>query len=105
MDKQSYILSKIKNAILENAPSAKMILYGSRVRDTAHDESDWDILILLAQEIITYDVEEKLTDPLYELEIELGEVISPLIYSEKEWNNKYRVTPFYHNVMKEGRVL
>ena len=105
MDNSIYILDKIKNIIKKNAPLAKIYLYGSRVRETSHEESDWDILILLAQEKITNEIEEKITDPLYDLEFEIGEVISPMIYSENEWNTKYSVTPFYHNVMKEGRLL
>jgi uncharacterized protein len=105
MDNSVYILEKIKNIIKKNAPLAKIYLYGSRVRKTSHEESDWDILILLAQEKITNEIEEKITDPLYDLEFEIGEVISPMIYSENEWNTKYSVTPFYHNVMKEGKLL
>lgn len=43
--------------------------------------------------------------PFYDLEFETGEVISPMFYTEKEWNSKYKVTPFYQNLMKEGRLL
>ncbi len=52
---------------------------------------------------ITNEIEESISYPLYDLEIEFGEVISPMIYSEKEWKNKYAVTPFYKNVMREGK--
>ncbi|MEA3444185.1 MAG: nucleotidyltransferase domain-containing protein [Bacteroidota bacterium] len=105
MDNSTFILNQIKSIVKKNAPSAKVYLYGSRVRGTSHEDSDWDILILLTREKITNDVEEKITDPLYDLEFEVGEVISPMIYTEKEWSAKYSVTPFYHNVMKERRLL
>lgn len=105
MDNTTYILNRIKSIIKQNAPLAKIYLYGSRVRETSHVESDWDILILLARDKITNEIEEKITDPLYDLEFEIGEIISPMIYSENEWNSKYSVTPFYHNVMKEGKLL
>ena len=59
----------------------------------------------MAKDKITNEIEEKITDPLYDLEFELGEVISPIIYSENEWNSKYSVTPFYYNVMKECKLL
>jgi len=39
------------------------------------------------------------------LEFEIGEVISPMVYSEKEWESNYRITPFYSNVMREGQLL
>ena len=32
---------------------------------------------------------------------ELGEEINPIMYSAKEWQ-KYKITPFYKNVEKEG---
>ena len=41
----------------------------------------------------------------YDLELETGEVISPLIYSKKEWNNYYSVTSLYENIKKEGIKL
>lgn len=68
-------------------------------------DSDWDILILLNKDKITADVERDLTYPLYDLEFEIGEVISPMVYSETEWKTRHRVTPFYSNVMKEGKLL
>ncbi|MCG8582702.1 MAG: nucleotidyltransferase domain-containing protein [Bacteroidales bacterium] len=105
MDNSKNILEKIKTIVKAKAPLAKIYLYGSRVRGTANKDSDWDILILLNRENITSDVESELTDPLYDLEIDTGEVISPMIYSEKEWNTKYKITPFYHNVMQEGKLL
>ncbi len=67
--------------------------------------SDWDLLILLKEEKITPEIEEEITFPLYDLEFETGELISPMIYSENEWNSKYKVTPFYNNVMREGKLL
>jgi tRNA nucleotidyltransferase (CCA-adding enzyme) len=99
------ILQEIKRLILEKDSDAKIYLYGSRARGTSRDDSDWDILILLNRDKITPEVEHEITDPLYDLEFETGEVISPMIYSEKEWFTKYSVTPFYHNVMKEGGRL
>lgn len=99
------ILKEIKRIIKEKDPSAKIYLYGSRVRGTARSESDWDILILLNKKIITSEIEESITYPLYDLEFDTGEIISPMIYSENEWNTKYKVTPFYHNVMLEGKLL
>ncbi len=99
------ILGEIKRTIIRRYPDAKIILYGYRAKGTSKNDSDWDLLILLNQDKITYDIEESITYPLYDLEIELGEVISPMIYSEKEWVNKYAVTSFYKNVMREGKQL
>lgn len=99
------ILERIKELVLQQEPDAKIYLYGSRARGTSGLESDWDLLILLNTEKITNDMEKKVSYPLYDLGFETGEVFSPMIYSEKEWHTKYKVTPFYANVMKEGRLV
>jgi predicted nucleotidyltransferase len=99
------ILNQIKKIVTEQQPGAKIYLYGSRSRGTAESNSDWDLLILLNKNIITQDDEQKISYPLYDLEFDTGEVISPMIYSEKEWNTKYKITPFYKNVMREGILL
>ncbi len=99
------ILNQIKRIVKDKEPSAKIYLYGSRSRGTAKDDSDWDLLILLNKDDISNEVEREITYPLYDLEFDTGEVISPMIYTEKEWNSKYKVTPFYQNVMREGMLL
>jgi predicted nucleotidyltransferase len=99
------ILNEIKKIILEKEPAANIYLYGSRARGEAKEESDWDLLILLDKEYISYKDEERITSPLYDYELEAGEVISPMIYSKKEWESKYRITSFYKNVMEEGVLL
>jgi uncharacterized protein len=99
------ILNQIKRIVKDKEPSAKIYLYGSRSRGTAKDNSDWDLLILLNKDDISNEVEREISYPLYDLEFDTGEVISPMIYSEKEWNSKYKVTPFYQNVMREGILL
>jgi predicted nucleotidyltransferase len=99
------ILQRIKLVVLQKEPSAKVYLYGSRAKGTAKPDSDWDLLILLKKEIITNEIEHNIMDSLFELEFEIGEVISPMVYSEKEWNSKYKITPFYSNVMREGKLL
>ncbi len=99
------ILSQIKKIVLEQEPTAKIYLYGSRARGTAKSDSDWDLLILLDKNKINYNEEQKITNPLYDFELDSGEVISPMIYSKKDWFSKYPVTWFYQNVMNEGLEL
>ena len=105
MTNQQTILDRIKSIVLDKDPLAKVYLYGSRARGTMKPDSDWDLLILLNKDKITTEVERNVTYPLYDLEFEIGEVISPMVHSEKEWNSKHSVTPFYSNVMREGKLL
>ncbi len=99
------ILAQIKKIVKEKDPSAKIYLYGSRSRGNSKSESDWDLLILLNRDEISLDLEREITYPLYDLEFETGEIISPMLYTENEWNTKYSITPFYRNVMREGQML
>lgn len=105
MTNQQTILDRIKGIVLGNDPLTKVYLYGSRARGTMKTDTDWDLLILLNSDKITTDIERNVTYPLYDLEFEIGEVISPMVYSEKEWNSKHSITPFYSIVMREGKLL
>ncbi|OQX99467.1 MAG: hypothetical protein B6I20_09935 [Bacteroidetes bacterium 4572_117] len=86
--KPDKLLRKIRDSVIENAPDAQIILFGSHARGDSHLESDWDIIILLKEKKISYDFEKKLIHSLYDIEFETGEIISPMIYSEHDWNNK-----------------
>ena len=105
MTHQENILQRIKEIILQSDSAAKIYLYGSRARGTAESYADWDILVLLNRDKITFEVERNVTYPLYDLEFEIGEVISPVVYSENDWNSKHSITPFYFNVMRDGKLL
>ena len=98
-------LNRIRTTILGKIPDAQIFVFGSRARGAANKDSDWDILILLPNERINSKDESILTDPLYDLELETGEVISPFIYSETEWNNRYSITPLYKQIQLEARRL
>lgn len=105
MSNHQETLKRIKQIVSEKSPTAKIYLYGSRARGTMKPDSDWDLLILLTIDNITAELEKNITYPLYDLEFEIGEVISAIVYSEKEWNTKHRVIPFFSNVMREGKLL
>lgn len=103
--KDDEILNKIKSLVNQQSPTAKIYLYGSRSRGNPKTDSDWDLLILLQDEKVSVDTEQKITYPLYDLEFETGEIISPMVYSEKDWFGKYSTTPYYKNIMKDGKLL
>ncbi len=83
-------------------PTAEVILYGSEARGEARPDSDIDLLILVDGDKLTLAQEDAVTTPLYELELQTGVVISPIVMLKKQWENRPLVTPFYLNVMKEG---
>jgi predicted nucleotidyltransferase len=101
IDKEQ-ILKKILRVVNDNAPDSEVYLYGSQARGNPKRLSDWDLLILLNRKKIAFDFETKFMDDFYEIELETGEIISPMIYSKSDWNNKYSMTPLFENIQKEG---
>lgn len=85
-------------------PKAEVILYGSRARGDERDDSDWDILILTDYPV-DLQIERKFRNKLYDLELETGESFSVFAYSKDDWQTRQRITPFYHNVSREGILL
>jgi predicted nucleotidyltransferase len=81
------------------------ILYGSEARGDARADSDIDVLILLEGEERNLRREEELSGALYDLELNTGVLISPMIMLRKQWENRPFKTPFYVNIMNEGIKL
>lgn len=99
------IIYKIKNVLQEIVPGAKVILYGSEARGDSSENSDIDILILIDQEQIPLKLKNQIIDAVYDIELESGVLISPIIYTAKQWENRPYKTPFYINVLNEGIEL
>ncbi|MGV8090351.1 MAG: nucleotidyltransferase domain-containing protein [Mangrovibacterium sp.] len=100
--KKHDLLNRIKSGIISKDPNAEIYLYGSRARGDNRKDSDWDILVITPKEKVTFDYENDLRDPIYDIELESGEVISLLIYSKSEWQRKKSISPLFTNVIKEG---
>lgn len=102
MGKRDKILKRIIDVVSNTAPNSEIYLYGSRARGNTNQMSDWDLLILLNSKSITFDFETKFMDKFYDIELETGEVISPLIYTKNDWVENHKVTPLFDNIQKEG---
>jgi uncharacterized protein len=98
------ILQSIKMVLRSVVPDGKVILFGSRARGDAREDSDWDLLILLDKPQIEASDFDRISYPLYELGWQEGEQFSPKLYTVKDWL-KRSFTPFYKNIEKEGIVL
>lgn len=62
---------------------SKAILYGSRARGDAHNDSDWDILILLDKEKLDQSDYDRVSYPFVLLGCDLGAEINPILYTKK----------------------
>ena len=98
------ILKLIKELLHTIVPDARVILFGSRARGEANDDSDWDLLVLLDKPQIESSDFDRVSYPLYELGWQEGEQFSPKLYTVKDWL-KRSFTPFYKYVEQEGIVL
>ena len=99
---QAEILKRIRNGITKQEPEAEIYLYGSRARGDNRNDSDWDILVITPEKRITFDYESELRDPIVDLELDSGEIISLLVYTKNDWIGKQTVSPLFLNVSKEG---
>ena len=98
----SAALSRIRQTAISTIPNGgKAILYGSRARGDARNDSDWDILILLDKEVLNQSDYDNVSYPFVLLGCDLGQEINPIMYTKKEWES-YRITPFYENVLRDG---
>ena len=92
------LLREIAQAVIPAGGSAW--LYGSRARGDAKDDSDWDILILLNKNRIEKEDYDNVGFPFTELGWTMGEMIIPVLYTVKEWEQN-SFTPFYKNVERD----
>jgi uncharacterized protein len=81
-----YIGQSIKEKVQSILPGAEVFLFGSQVKGTATDESDWDVLILIQQEV-TPAIKHQIHERLFPLSVELGRFINYLLVQESHWYN------------------
>ena len=80
----------------------KVILYGSYVRGEATKDSDIDVLVLVDQSLNPFEVRDSLSELLYDILLEEGELVSVIAIPERLFES-YN-SPFMMNVRKEGLV-
>ncbi len=96
-------IRRLAQQLFANLP-VSAYLYGSRARGEADSNSDWDVLIVTDDSMSAKDAFEKFAYPFTEIGWRLGEQITPLLYTQSEWNAE-RNTSFYINVQNDSILL
>jgi len=103
MKRKNKILAEIKKAVLEVDSNAEVILFGSNARGTAHQESDWDILILTNNKVDS-QIKSFFGQSLLQVELAFAIAISTIIKNKTEWED-FENTDLYQNIGDEGILL
>jgi len=97
-------LDRVRAAVHEVEPDARVILYGSHARGDAESDSDWDLLVLV-DGFVPPDREAAIDRRLLEFGRETDAILSVMVYSHEEWDSPlFRAMPYRQNVMREGRA-
>ncbi|MBQ3581310.1 MAG: nucleotidyltransferase domain-containing protein [Bacteroidales bacterium] len=96
------MLQQIKANVHEVEPEAEVWLYGSRARGDAHEESDWDVLVLSPKSSLSTKEEGVFIDHMTDLMITTGQVIHLFAYGKNDWHSRHSITPFYQNIQHEA---
>lgn len=82
--KHTDVFSSIRNVAMKLKPeNGKIILFGSQARGDAHENSDWDILVLLDKDKIEVIDHDKFTYPFWELGWEINAMFILLYIPQK----------------------
>ena len=96
------LLSECKAAIRQAAPDSDVILFGSRARGDAQEDSDYDLLVLVDCKP-TMALEQAMVEQLFPLEMRSGKVLTFLVYQRSQWNSPLcKAMPLHKNVTREG---
>lgn len=95
------IIKRIKTALLQIDEEAKIILFGSRARACAGEESDWDFLFLTTL-CVTVPLRKKIVASMLSIELDENIVIQVIPKNRSDWEAKYAMTPLYKNIKTEG---
>ena len=101
LDQYTEILQKIYGKHLK-----KVILYGSYARGDYKKNSDVDIMILVdLSETEIRKFENRVYDVAFEIEMDTGVDISPVIKNKNQFEYWVDTLPYYKNVREEGVTI
>ena len=98
------VLDLIRTTVRATEPDAQIILYGSRARGDAREDSDWDVIILLNKPPMTHQKRYEIACDLWDKGFDIGEEINARVYTKDQWDSA-PPSLFKYNVREEGIKL
>lgn len=95
------IVDGVRGAYGDNLIS--IILYGSVARNTATQESDIDIALIIYKD--NKNMYNDWKNIVVDLDLEYDQVISTALIEKAKFDKWKRVIPYYKNIEREGIVL
>lgn len=99
------IAGLVKSKIVSMDETASVILFGSRARGDAEEDSDWDFLILTQQNDTDSFADKFRKIILREVELKYNVAISLMVKNAISWQADYRVTNIFRSINEEGILL
>jgi len=95
-------IEKAVRVLQSQFPVERVVLYGSKATGTDDAESDIDLLVLTTRDL-DWRERSRIVDALFDVQLELGVVISPLVISSREWSRgRYTVLPIHDEIERYG---
>lgn len=104
MDKKEKVLNMIRETVRATEPDAEIILYGSRARGDARQDSDWDIIVILNKPPMPHQERYAIAYDVWDKGQDIGEEINVLVYTKDQWRDA-PPSLFKYNVREEGIKL
>ena len=102
---KTQILNKIKQVASQVLPKgSSLYLYGSRARGEDHENSDWDLLLLLDKAEVGKDDFTKYSYTIMIAGFDLWQLFSIQTYTKSQWQNGPH-SMYYYNVEEDKQLL
>jgi len=94
------IVAELRKRIADQYPIREIRVFGSSVRGDTRKESDIDVWVCLAE--LNREVEERLFDIAYDVELKYDCLIDLIAVSEHDLDGKIGIAPIQKNILSEG---